>query len=113
MHVIVDQVGSFGGRTWLQWLPASVVTLTRPSSEPTQMTLSVSGEKAIEDMVSNISSPVTSALMGPPGRSCLLLSLRVRSGLIVFQWIPSSKVSKSTFAPINNSFGLWGANTTG
>ena len=54
------------------------------------MTLSVSGEKAIEDMVSNISSPVTSALIGPPGRSCLLLSLRVRSGLITFQWMPSS-----------------------
>ncbi len=66
MQVIVDHVGNSGGRTGLQCTPASVVTYTNPSSEPVQMTLSLSGEKAIEEMVSNISSPVTSALIGPP-----------------------------------------------
>ena len=83
-----------------------MVTCTRPSSDPVQITLSVSGEKAIDEMVPNISSPVTSALIGPPGRASLLLSLRVRSGLIAFQWVPSSRVSNSTFAPISSSLGL-------
>src|SRR5690348_7138188 len=114
MHVMVDQVANAGGRTWLQWPPPSVVTYTNPSSEPVQMMLSLSGEKAIVDSVSNISSPVMSALIGPPERSCLLLSLRVRSGLITFHGrTPGSSDSNSTFPPTRSSFGLCGANTAG
>src|SRR5579875_590536 len=113
MQVTVDQVGISGGRTSLQFAPASVLTCTSPSSEPTQITLSVSGETAIEEIVSNISSPVTSALIGPPGRPCLLLSLRVRSGLITFQCWPSSKLSNSTLAPNSISLSFPGANTSG
>src|SRR6185437_4449596 len=114
MHVIVDQVGKSGGRTAFQCPPSSVVTYTKPSSEPVQMILSLKGETAIVDRVSNISSPVMSALIGPPERCCLLLSLRVKSGLITFQGsTPGSSDSNTTFPPIRSSFGLCGANTAG
>src|SRR2546427_12341547 len=37
--------------------------------------------------------------MGPPLVTCLALSLRVRSGLIVTQWSPPSVLLNTTFPP--------------
>src|SRR5438309_10082398 len=56
---------------------------------------------------------VLSLVIGPPDGPCLLLSLRVRSGLIACQLCPSLLERNSTWAAMNRSLGLSGATTIG
>ena len=86
------------GVTFCQLLPSSRVSCTRPSSVPAQITPLSWGDTASAKIVSYTSTPVTSLLTGPPERPCLLGSLRVRSGLIVSQVVPWSRLRSSTCA---------------
>src|SRR5439155_7853690 len=56
---------------------------------------------------------VLSLVIGPPDEPCLLLSLRVRSGLIACQLCPSLPDLNSSCAPMNKSLGLRGERTMG
>src|SRR5438876_11750648 len=56
---------------------------------------------------------VLSLVIGPPDGPCLLLSLRVRSGLIACQHCPSLLERNSTCAAMNRSLGLSGTTTMG
>ena len=58
---------SAGGVISFQVAPPSRVTCTRPSSVPAQISRGSVGDSARANTVSKISTPVTSALMGPPG----------------------------------------------
>ena len=55
-----------GGVTSVQVRPSSRDTWIRPSSEPAQISSGVKGDSAMEKTTLKISTPVTSALMGPP-----------------------------------------------
>src|SRR5436305_303705 len=57
--------------------------------------------------------PVLSLVMGPPAACCLLLSLRVRSGLMICQLVPWSVVLKSTCAAKYKALGSWGEKAIG
>ena len=74
-----------------QVAPSSRETWSRPSSDPAQISSAVNGDSAMEKTTLKISTPVTSALMGPPDWTwCSGLSV-VRSGLMVSQFTPSSR----------------------
>src|SRR2546430_11591697 len=68
--------------TFCHFSPLSVVTCTRPSSLPAQISPSRLGDSAMAKTVPYVSTPVLSPVIGPPAHFCLDLSLRVRSGLI-------------------------------
>src|SRR5581483_113626 len=85
--------------TLLQCSPPSCVTCTTPSSVPTQIVLGSTGEMEIERMQPKVSAPLMSHQIGPPLVCCLVLSLRVRSGLIGVQLLPPSVERKSTLPP--------------
>src|SRR5579872_3678188 len=78
--------------------PPLVVRWINPSSEPAQIRSFCTGDSATEKITSYTSTPVLSLVMGPPEDCCLLLSLRVRSGLMTFQLMPRSVVLNSTCA---------------
>src|SRR5436305_12414316 len=91
--------------TFDQVWPPSRVSCTRPSSVPTQMVFASSGEIAKERIVSKGPAPLRSSSTGPPLLNCLLLSLRVRSGLMGFQCAPLSVDLNNTLPPRYTSFG--------
>src|SRR5215467_7262872 len=90
--------------TLLQFCPPSRVTCTTPSSVPTQIVFGSTGEIEMESIAPNVSAPLRSRKMGPPLLCCLLLSLRVRSGLIGVQLLPPSLERNNTFPPRYTSF---------
>jgi len=71
-------------------LPPSRVTCARPSSVPTQIVFGSTGEIDIERIAPTVSAPLRSSQIGPPLLCCLVLSFRVRSGLMDFQLLPPS-----------------------
>src|SRR4029079_14515035 len=69
--------------TLVHVLPPSRVTCTLPSSVPTQITLGSTIDGAIVRIVQWNSAAVLSVTIGSPDDFCLLLSLVVRSGLMI------------------------------
>src|ERR1051326_1782726 len=92
--------------TFVQFCPPSCVTCTTPSSVPTQIVFGSTGEIEIDRIAPNVSAPLRSRKIGRPLLCCLLLSLRVRSGLIGVQFLPPSVERNSTFPPRYTSFGF-------
>src|SRR5262249_18049212 len=113
MQQTVPHSGSPLGVTLLHSLPPSVVTWTSPSSLPAQMRAFCLGDSAMAKTVSYTSTPGLSPVIGPPDHFCLLLSLRVRSGLIAFQVSPPSVVLKTTLAAWYTALLSCGDTTTG
>src|SRR5215467_8483385 len=109
----VPHSGMALGVTFDQFFPPSVVTWIRPSSEPVQIKSFCTGDSTTEKIVSYTSTPVLSLVMGPPEATCLLLSLRVRSGLMICQVMPPSVVLKSTCAAKYRALGSCGEKTIG
>src|SRR5262249_30878413 len=101
------------GVTLAQFFPPSVVTCTMPSSDPAQIRSFCTGDSTTEKIVSYTSTPVLSLVMGPPEATCLLFSLRVRSGLMICQLMPSSVDLNSTCAAKYRVLGACGENTMG
>ena len=101
------------GATLVHVFPPSRVTCTLPSSVPTQRTFVSVGAMLTVRMVLYVSAPEMSYSIGPPLVTCLVLSLRVRSGLIAAQCWPPSLVLKTTFAPRNTSSALAGETVMG
>src|SRR5215831_10516453 len=91
--------------TFVQFLPPSRVTCTRPSSVPTQMVLGSTGESDMDRIAPTVSAPLRSSQIGPPLESCLVLSLRVKSGLTGVKWVPPSVEWNSTLPPKYTSLG--------
>src|ERR1700734_2118043 len=85
-------------------LPPSLVRLTWPSLLPVQMTPFCLGDGAIAISASPYSGPMLSPV-NPPDEPCLLLSLRVRSGLMICQLWPASLVSCTNWLPAHTL--LW------
>src|SRR5260370_14036719 len=88
----------------IQLFPPSRVTWKSPSSVPTQITSGSVSAIVIEMIAPYVSAPERSYSMGPPLTFCLLLSFRVRSGLIVSQCAPPSRDRNRTFPPRYTSF---------
>src|SRR5689334_5673162 len=88
------------GVTLLQVLPPSFVTWISPSSVPAHNTPFCAGDSASVNTVSKNSTVVLSLVSTPPDDCCLLLSLRVRSGLITVQLCPWSVLLNTTSAVV-------------
>src|SRR5262245_48115267 len=84
--------------TFVHVLPPSMLMCTSPSSLPAHRTPFCFGDSAMAKMVPENSTVVLSPVMGPPDHCCLLLSSRVRSGLIGFQLMPPSVDLNRTLA---------------
>src|SRR5215470_5800920 len=93
MLLTVPQGGRLGifFVTLVQFLPPSRVRCTRPSFVPAQITPDSFGDSAIDITTPAYSTPMLSPV-SPPEKPCLLLSLRVRSGLMTCQVWPASVV---------------------
>ncbi len=98
MALICDSGRPFGV-TSVHVSPPSRVTWIRPSSDPVQITLASTGEGAMVKIVPYTSPPAPSFVIGPPPGPCLVVSLRVRSGLITSHESPRSPVRSSTLPP--------------
>src|ERR1043165_1021264 len=93
------------GVTLDQFLPPSRVICTRPSSLPVQIVPACTGDSVSVKIVSEYSTLLVSFVIGPPDDACFDLSLRVRSGLMICQLLPSSVDLKSTLAAVYSVFG--------
>ena len=76
------------GVTFVQVTPPSFVTLTRPSSDPVQITFVVRLDGAIAKITAYTSGPFMSRVIGPPDGPIVAGSCLVRSGLIFVQLCP-------------------------
>src|SRR5437870_8106114 len=85
--------------TLLHVFPPSRVPCTSPSSVPTQITVESVGARLTVRIVLYVSAPEMSYSIAPPLVTCLDLSLRVRSGLILAQCSPPSAVLNTTLPP--------------
>ena len=94
MLLTVPHSGRFGIFlvTSLQLFPPSRVICTSPSLVPAQITPASFGDSAMAKTVPAYSTPMLSGV-SPPEICCLLLSFRVRSGLIICQLFPPSVVT--------------------
>ena len=79
----VENSGRSPGVTSVQVAPSSRDTWMRPSSEPAHRTPASCGDSSKANTVPYISTPVLSHVMRPPACNIFVVSLRVRSGLIV------------------------------
>src|SRR5574337_218289 len=86
--------------TLVQFAPPSLLTHTRPSSVPTQMTLPSVGASEIERMVSVFSALEMSWNTGPPATGWCSLMSRVRSFEIGCQLAPPSVDLNTTLPPM-------------
>src|SRR5215813_10582238 len=77
--------------TFVQFLPPSRVICTWPSFVPAQIVPACLGDSAIANTTPPYSTPMLSPVR-PPEKPCLLLSFRVKSGLIFCQLLPPSVV---------------------
>lgn len=82
----------------VQVLPPSRVICTRPSLVPAQMTPVCLGDSARAKTTPAYSTPILSPV-SPPEKPIRLLSLRVRSGLTIFQVLPPSVVTWTNWLP--------------
>src|SRR5215831_19064859 len=76
---------------FVQFLPPSRVSCTWPSFVPAQMVPAAFGDSAIANTTPAYSTPILSPVK-PPEKPCLLLSFKVRSGLMTCQLLPPSVV---------------------
>src|SRR5579864_5449829 len=95
IELISHHCGKAGGVTLVQRVPPSVVTCTRPSADPVQITCWSSGETASAEMSGKTSALDWSRSIGPPEGSSVLGSLRVRSGLSFCHVCPPSLLRKT------------------
>src|SRR5581483_2877687 len=86
--------------TLAQFAPPAVLTHTRPSSVPTQITLGSVSLSEIERRVSEFSALEMSWNTGSPETGWCSLMSRVRSLEIGCQFFPPSVDLNTTFAPI-------------
>src|SRR5687767_8013327 len=93
MLLIVPHFGRLGMLpvTLFQLFPPSRVSWTTPSFEPAQIKPFSLGDSAMANRVEKYSTPMLSPVR-PPEKPCLLLSLVVRSGLMICQLCPASVV---------------------
>ena len=94
-----DGAPSMFGATFVQVRPPSRVSWTLPSSVPTQITSGSSALSEIDRIVLWYSARVLSGVIGPPESRCFSGSSVVRSGLIMSQLSPPSRVRKRTLPP--------------
>src|SRR5262249_13520996 len=87
------------GATFVHVLPPFCVTCTLPSSVPAQITLASRGLSAMERIVQCTLARWLSWEISPPLATCFVLSLVLRSGLMIDQCSPRSVVLKSTLPP--------------
>src|SRR5258706_14164019 len=84
--------------TFVHVLPPSRVSCTRPSFVPVQMSRVPIGDSASANTTPAYSTPMLAGV-SPPEIPILLLSLRVRSGLITCQLLPPSVVTCTNWLP--------------
>src|SRR4051812_46244121 len=85
--------------TFVHVFASSVLTCTRPSSDPAQRRPFCLGDSARAKIVQYVSAPVLSPVIGPPDHFCFCLSFRVRSPETGAQVCPPSVVRKRTLPP--------------
>src|ERR1051325_5427334 len=84
--------------TLVHVLPPSRVSWTRPSLVPAQITPACFGDSAIANTTPAYSTPMLSPV-SPPENPMRDLSLRVRSGLMIFHVCPWSVVTCTNWLP--------------
>src|SRR5215467_1193288 len=84
--------------TFVQLFPPSRVICTNPSLVPAQINPASFGDSAIAKTVPAYSTPILSGV-SPPEICIRLLSLRVRSGLMICQLLPPSVVACTNWLP--------------
>src|SRR5262249_6345837 len=82
----------------VQVLPPSRVNCSRPSLVPAQITPASLGDSAMANTTPAYSTPMLSGV-SPPELPIRLLSLRVRSGLMICQLLPPSVVMCTNWLP--------------
>src|SRR5438105_8777093 len=100
MLVTVPQGGRLGmfDVKFVQVFPPSRVSCTRPSLVPTQSVLASCRDSAIANTTPAYSTPMLSGVR-PPELCCRDLSFSVRSGLIISQLWPPSRVTWTCWLP--------------
>src|SRR5262249_36398231 len=84
--------------TLVQFLPPSRVNCSRPSLVPAQITPASLGDSAMANTTPAYSTPMLSGVR-PPELTIRVLSLRVRSGLMMCQLLPPSVVTCTNWLP--------------
>src|SRR5215470_18705093 len=84
--------------TLVQFLPPSRVNCSRPSLVPAQMIPASLGDSAMANTTPAYSTPMLSGVR-PPELPIRLLSLRVKSGLMICQLLPPSEVTCTYWLP--------------
>src|SRR5260370_37889318 len=87
----------------LQFFPPSGVTCTCPSLVPTQIRPASLGDSVSAKITPAYSTPMLSGV-SPPEICWWLLSLRVRSGLMICQLLPPSVVTCTNWLPTYTLF---------
>src|SRR5437764_5034364 len=90
----------------VQVLPASRVICSRPSLVPAQITLASLGDSAMANTTPAYSTPMLSGVR-PPELPIRLLSLRVKSGLMICQLLPPSVVTCTNWLPTYTLLWSW------
>src|SRR5215469_5530310 len=93
--------------TLLQFFPPSRVTCTCPSLVPAQIRPASFGDSVNAKITPAYSTPMLSGV-SPPEICWRLLSLRVRSGLIICQLLPPSVVTCTSWLPTYTLLWSWG-----
>src|SRR5438309_10622744 len=97
LEIAANLVEPFGV-TFVHVLPSSRVSWTRPSIVPAQIWPFVTGDSAIANTTIELSTYRLSVTR-PPLERCLVVSLVVRSGLIVSQLCPPLRVRCTYWLP--------------
>src|SRR6185437_7002767 len=113
MALISAHCGRSGGVMACQDLPPSRLMCTSPSAEPAHNSRLSRGDTARADTSGKTSALDWSRSIGPPLGASVEGSLRVRSGLIVFQLRPESVLSRMTCEAMSSSFGSSGEERMG
>src|SRR5215469_1092068 len=93
--------------TLVQFLPPSRVNCRRPSLVPAQITPASLGDSAMANTTPAYSTPMLSGVR-PPELTIRVLSLRVRSGLMICQLLPPSVVTCTNWLPTYTLLWSWG-----
>ena len=101
------------GVTFFQVPPSSRVTCTSPSSVEAQISPCRCGDSTTQAQVAWTSAPALSRVMSPPDGPWRARSLRLRSGEIFCQLMPSSRVRKTQLPPTYNVEASWAEKTIG
>src|SRR5215471_10716665 len=96
----------------VQVLPPSRVNCSRPSLVPAQITPASLGDSAMANTTPAYSTPMLSGVR-PPELPIRLLSLRVKSGLMICQLFPPSVVTCTCWLPTYTLLWSWGEMVTG